>query len=185
MAQADAADGSVASATAPMCAPPDPQPRKPRLAFPPLSGDCHVHICGPASVYRYTPDRTYTPPDALLPDYLKMLSTLGVDRAVFVQPSVYGLDNTVMIEAMEKAGPRCRGVAVVDHLVSAEELDRLNKGGVRGVRFNLVDVANPQGELPLESLKHLAERIKPLQWHVELLVHVDSFPDFDISPSTS
>ncbi len=108
-----------------------------------------------------------------------MLSTLGVDRAVFVQPSVYGFDNTVMIEAMEKAGPRFRGVAVVDHSVSAEELDRLNKAGVRGVRFNMVDVADPQGELPLENLKHLAERIKPLQWHVELLVHVDSFPDFD------
>ena len=162
-----------------MCAPPDPQPRKPRLALPPLSCDCHVHICGPVSVYRYSPDRIYTPPDALLPDYLKMLSTLGVQRAVFVQPSVYGLDNTVMIKAMEKAGSRFRGVAVVDHSVSAEELDRLNKAGVRGVRFNLVDVADPQGELPLEKLKHLAERIKPFQWHVELLVRVDSLPGFD------
>ncbi len=56
-----------------------------------------------------------------------------------------------------------RGVAVVDHLVSAEELDRLTKAGVRGIRFNMVDVADPQGELPLENLKHLAERIKPLQ----------------------
>jgi len=44
-----------------------------------------------------------------------------------------------------------------------EELDRLNKAGVRGIRFNMVDVADPQGELPLENLKHLAERIKPLQ----------------------
>ncbi len=43
----------------------------------------------------------------------------------------------------------------------------------------MVDVADPQGELPLGNLKHLAERIKPLQWHVELLVHVDRLPDFD------
>ncbi len=70
-------------------------------------------------------------------------------------------------------------MAIVDHLVSVEELDRLNNAGVRGVRFNLVDVADPQGELPLKNLKHLAERIKPLQWHVELLVHVDRLPDFD------
>ncbi|MEE8076051.1 MAG: hypothetical protein V3T60_10565 [Candidatus Binatia bacterium] len=54
-------------------------------------------------------------------------------------------------------------MAIVDHLVSAQELDRLNKAGVRGVRFNMVDDADPQGELPLENLKHLAERIKPLQ----------------------
>jgi 2-pyrone-4,6-dicarboxylate lactonase len=181
MTQTNVTGGSVASVAAPMCAAFDPRPRKPRFILPPLSCDCHVHICGPASVYRYSPDRIYTPPDASLADYLKVLSMLGLERAILVQPSVYGTDNTVLIEALANAGPGLRGVAVVDHGISDKELERLNQVGIRGIRFNLVDVAEPKGIMPLEKMKHLGERIKPFQWHVELLVHVDDLPDFDES----
>jgi predicted TIM-barrel fold metal-dependent hydrolase len=39
-------------------------------------------------------DRSYTPPDALLPDYRHMLKTIGIQRSVLVQPSMHGADNT-------------------------------------------------------------------------------------------
>ena len=48
------------------------------------------------------------PPDALLPDYVHMLKTVGVSRHVLVQPSVYGTDNTVMLEAMKASPLPCR-----------------------------------------------------------------------------
>ena len=166
-------------AGAPYCAPPDPQPRAPRLALPPLSCDTHAHICGPEAEYPYAPERIYTPPDALLADYLKMLKTLGVGRAVLVQPSIHGTDNRAMLDAMAAAPLPCRGVAVVDETLSDNELAGLDAAGVRGVRFNLVDVLDPGGGIPLASIKRFAERIKPLGWHAELLVHVDDFPDFD------
>jgi len=169
-----------AGADAPTCAPPDFQSRKPRLTLPPRACDCHAHIMGPKARYAYSPARVYTPPDCLLPDYLKMLGTIGVERAVLVQPSVYGTDNTVMLEAMKAAGNRFRGVAVVADDVPDAELRKLDAAGVRGVRVNIVDVMDRRpGTLPMEALTKLARRVASLGWHMEFLMHADEFPDLD------
>jgi 2-pyrone-4,6-dicarboxylate lactonase len=51
---------------------------------------------------------------------------------------------------------------------------------MRGARLNIVDVKDRQpGTLPLAQLNRLAQRIKPLGWHMELLMHVDEFPELD------
>ena len=165
---------------APECAGPDFNPRTPKLRLPARSCDTHAHIMGPKAKYEYSPARIYTPPDCLLADYLHMLDMLGVERAVLVQPSVYGTDNTVMLEAMKTAGNRLRGVAVVDEDISDDELKALDAAGVRGVRVNIVDVKDRKpGTLPMDSLRELGERIAPLGWHLELLMHADEFPDLD------
>ena len=164
----------------PSCAPHDPNPRKPHIALPPGATDCHAHICGPQSKYAYYPERIYTPPDALLADYRHMLATLGLQRAVLVQPSVYGTDNSAMLDAMKEAGPTFRGVAVVPDDVAEKDLKRMHEAGVRGVRVNIVDVKNRKaGTLPLDSLTKLARKVKPFGWHMEFLLHVDEFPDLD------
>jgi predicted TIM-barrel fold metal-dependent hydrolase len=169
-----------AAAEAPTCTPPDFNPRKPKLRLPPHACDTHAHIMGPKARYAYSPARVYTPPDCLLPDYLKMLATLGVERAVLVQPSAYGTDNTVMLEAMKAAGNRFRGVAVVTENISDSELKNFDAAGVRGVRVNIVDVKDRKpGTLPMDSLKQLARRVAPLGWHMEFLMHADEFPDLD------
>ena len=169
-----------ASAGAPTCAPPDFHTRRPKLSLPGGACDSHAHILGPAARYAYSPARVYTPPDCLLPNYMKMLATLGVERAVLVQPSVYGTDNTVMLEAMKAAGNRFRGVAVVAESVSEAELKKLDAAGVRGIRVNIVDVKDRKpGTLPMDSLKKLARRVAPLGWHMEFLMHADEFPDLD------
>ncbi|HSD99592.1 MAG TPA: amidohydrolase family protein [Burkholderiales bacterium] len=170
----------AAGAEAPVCAGPDPNPRKPKLKLPPRACDTHAHIMGPKARYAYSPARIYTPPDCLLPDYLKMLGTLGVERAVLVQPSVYGTDNTVMLEAMKAAGGHFRGVAVISDSISDAELMKLDAAGVRGVRVNIVDVKDRKpGTLPMDMLKKLALRVAPLGWHMEFLMHADEFPDLD------
>ena len=165
---------------APPCAPPDFHPRKPKITLPKLTCDTHAHILGPIAKYAYSPARVYTPPDCLLNEYQKMLATLGVERAVLVQPSVYGSDNTVMLEAMRVAGGAFRGVAVVDDDIADAELTRLNAAGVRGVRVNIVDVKDRKpGTLPMTQLTALAKRIAPMGWHMEFLMHCDEFPDMD------
>jgi len=170
----------TAGAEAPACAGPDPQPRKPKLKLPSGACDTHAHIMGPKARYAYSPTRIYTPPDCLLPDYLRMLATLGVERAVLVQPSVYGTDNMVMLEAMKAAGNRFRGVAVVADSISDAELKQLDAAGVRGVRVNIVDVKDRKpGTLPMDALKNLARRVAPLGWHMEFLMHADEFSDLD------
>lgn len=167
-------------AGAPPCAPPDFDPRRPRLTLPKLACDTHAHILGPIAKYGYSPARIYTPPDCLLGDYQHMLATLGVERAVLVQPSVYGSDNTVMLYAMRAAGNTFRGVAVVDEDIDDDELEKLNAAGVRGVRVNIVDVKDRKpGTLPTAELTTLARRIAPLGWHMEFLMHCDEFPDLD------
>jgi len=166
------------------CAPPDRDLRVPAVPMGALSCDCHAHICGPESRYAYSDDRIYTPPDALLPDYLKLLGIVGVARSVLVQPSIYGSDNSVMLEAMREmnnAGIACRGVAVVEDSVSDTDLDDLHHAGVRGLRFNLVDVADTSNTASLQHILPLCERITRLGWHTEFLLHVDDYPDFEAS----
>ena len=168
-----------ASESAPLCAAHDPNPRKPDLALPPLACDTHAHVCGPASRYPYSPARIYTPPDALPVQYRYMLSTLGVHRAVLVQPSVYGTDNTAMLDALAADPVHQRAVAVVPPEITHAELERFHLLGVRGARCNIVDVKEGKGRLPLEMLDALAAKVKPLGWHLEFLMHVDEFPDLD------
>ena len=175
----DPRNSDRSSTEPPSCAAPDPAPRTPRLALPPLACDCHAHICGPGSRYPYWPGRVYTPPDCLLPQYRHLLATLGVERAVLVQPSVYGCDNAAMLDALHDAGPQFRGVAVVEETIGDDELDRMHAAGVRGVRCNIVDIVEDKSKLPLSMLHRLAGKIRRLGWHLELLMHVDEFADLD------
>ncbi len=163
----------------PVTAPPDFHPRKPKTRFPPLACDSHAHICGPIARYPYYERRIYTPSDTLLPDYERMLETIGCERAALVQGSIYGTDNTVLLEALKSGRGRYRGVAVVAPDISERELRKLHDAGVRGIRMNIVDTRDNKGVLPMATLLPLAKKIKPLGWHVEFLLHVDEFPDLD------
>jgi len=168
-----------AATDAPRCLPPDPHPHAPAFMVPQGACDCHAHICGPQSHYGYVPERIYTPPDALLPAYDGLLTALAVARAVLVQPSFHGTDNRAMLSAMRASRRPMRGVAVLDDDVEERELIALHETGVRGARLNIVDVKTGKGELPLQKIKALAERIAPFGWHIEFLMHVDEFPDLD------
>jgi 2-pyrone-4,6-dicarboxylate lactonase len=172
--------GTVSERDIPVCAPPDPHPTSPKFKFPPLACDCHAHICGPQATYKYIPERIYTPPDALLPDYRRLLAALGCARAVLVQPSFHGTDNSAMLAAMKNAGAAFRGVAVIADDVTARELEALHVAGIRGARLNIVDVREGKGQLPMARIAALAERIKAFGWHIEFLMHVDEFPDLDV-----
>jgi predicted TIM-barrel fold metal-dependent hydrolase len=143
------------------------------------SCDCHAHVCGPESRYPYAANRLYTPHDALPSDYRRMLDSLGIERGVLVQPSIYAADNRALLDALAQEPARLRGVAVVPWDISSKELERLHAAGVRGVRQNIVDLKEGKGVLPLDSLRKLGEKIKPFGWHVEFLMHVDEFPDLD------
>jgi 2-pyrone-4,6-dicarboxylate lactonase len=156
----------------------DAQPRAPGTALPPGACDCHAHICGPASVYPYDAQRIYTPPDATIESYRHLLAVLGVERAVLIQPSVYGTDNRAMLAALRAGGAGFRGVAVVEPSITAREVEALHQAGIRGVRLNLVDRREGRNAVPLEQVRALAERIAPFRWHIEFLVNLDEAPGF-------
>ena len=142
--------------------------------------DCHAHVCGPATQFPYSQERIYTPPDATLESYQALLSMLRVDRAVLVQPSVYGTDNSAMLAALQSHPQKFRGVAVISSdpkTVTDEDLANLHAAGVRGLRCNIVDIADKSAGLPIEQLRNLAKRIKVFGWHLELLMHVNEYPN--------
>src|SRR5450631_3535124 len=116
-----------ARTAAPLCAAFDANTRPPKFKLPSGATDCHAHICGPAARYEYFAERIYTPADALLTDYRQMLAMLGIERAVLVQPSVYGTDNSAMLDAMKAGGAKLRGVAVVADDIDAGELKRMHE----------------------------------------------------------
>ncbi len=119
---ASATQAVDASMSAPLCQAPDPVLRRPRFTLPAGATDCHAHICGPAHLYPYAAQRIYTPPDALLHDYRALLNTLGVERAVIVQPSVYGDDNRALLAALATDLVNLRGIAVVRPSISDNAL---------------------------------------------------------------
>jgi predicted TIM-barrel fold metal-dependent hydrolase len=152
----------------PVCDGPDTTPRKPRLEAPRGSVDCHAHIFGPVSRYPYSPKRLFTPPDVSARQYRQLLATLGIERAVLVTPSVYGMDNERQLDVLNEMQGRWRGVAVVPTDVSDAELERLHGAGFRGVRVNLF----AKSGLALDDLEAIAARISAYKWHVQL--HVDA-----------
>ena len=162
---------------APLCQAPDYEIRAPKIVFPSGAVDCHAHVCGPASQYPYAQERIYTPPDATLSQYQSLLNMLGVDRAVLVQPSVYGTDNRAMLVALTSNPKKFRGVAVIDPKIPDAELETMHHAGVRGIRCNVVDVTDKSKGLPIKELTEIAKRIQPFGWHLELLVHVNEYPD--------
>lgn len=158
----------------PEVAGPDPHPRPPRLRLPPGAVDCHAHVFGPYDRFPLTLPRSYSPPEASLDAYRSMLTAMGFDRAVLVQPSVHGTDNRAMVDALLKDPRRLRGVAVVDPSISEDELDALDRAGVRGVRINVLFA----GGTDLAAAEKLGERIAGRGWHVQFLVDVGAMPDF-------
>lgn len=167
------------TAAAPFCAGPDPRPKKPAFTLPPGATDTHFHIFGPMAQYGFSPQRIYTPPDALLADWQHLAKTLGVERGVIVQPSVYGTDNSVTLANVKTMQGQWRGVVVVEDSITDKELEAMHALGVRGIRFNVVDVSSEKGVLPMHLVRGMAERIAPLGWHVQFLMHVDDYPDLE------
>jgi predicted TIM-barrel fold metal-dependent hydrolase len=163
----------------PTCPAPLP-PTRPQRPPPPQSCDCHNHVFGPADRFPYAEDRSYTPPDAPLEKYLAMLDTVGFDRGVLVQASAHGSDNAAMLDALERAPQRLRGVAVADESVSPAELKRWDRLGVRGLRFNHYfrgGQLHYRGGVTLDSAKKLAPMMKDLGWHLQLWIDCKDLPD--------
>ncbi|MDQ0730061.1 amidohydrolase family protein [Arthrobacter sp. B1I2] len=139
-------------------------PSTPRFTLPAGAVDAHCHVFGPGAEFPFAPERKYTPCDAGKDQLFALRDHLGISRNVIVQATCHGADNSAMVDAVQAAGGRARGVATVRPDISDAELRRLDAAGVRGVRFNflkrLVNAA------PQEELAEIARRIAPLGWHV-------------------
>ena len=163
---------------APCPAPRDPS--RPKIATPANACCTHAHVFGPSNRFPYAADRSYTPPDAPLEKYLKMLGTLGLARGALVQGSAHGRDNSAMLDALERRPDRLRGIAVADEETPGAELERWHRLGVRGLRFNHYfrgGQLHYRGGVPLEAARTLAPLMKELGWHLQLWIDVKDLDD--------
>jgi len=103
-----------------------------------------------------------------------MLKTIGCERAVIVQPSVYGTDNSAMLDALRSGLFQFRGVAVVHPDITDRELESYNEAGVRGIRVNLSS-ATPG--MTLDEARRIAPRLKALGWHIQLFLDLKAMAD--------
>ncbi len=145
--------------------------RKPHVRFPPGSTDCHAHVF--ENRFKLLPDAHVIPPECPLPDYIRMLRAIGCDRAVLVQPSIYGTDNSAIEEAIESGEFDLRGIAVVAADVSEKEIERLHRIGFRGIRVN---IASGTPGLKLEHAPRLADLIEPFGWHLQFFANFREQP---------
>jgi 2-pyrone-4,6-dicarboxylate lactonase len=142
----------------------DPEPSKPTYVPPPGAVDAHCHVFGPGEEFPYAPERKYTPCDASKDQLFALRDFLGFERNVVVQATCHGADNRAMVDALNAAQGRARGVATINAKVTDQELKELDEAGVRGVRFNFVKrLVDPK---PDEYYLGLVEKIAPLGWHI-------------------
>lgn len=137
--------------------------RPPQPALPPGAWDCQFHVFGDPARYPPRSGKAYVPiPDATIDAALEMHRILGVAHGVIVQSTVYGIDHTALLDALQRAGRCYRGIAIVDDDVSDGELQRLHDGGVRGARFNFWKKLN-MAPTP-DSFRRSVRRIRDLGW---------------------
>lgn len=138
----------------------------PSYEVPQGACDTHFHVFEPG--HPHVPDPLYTFPDATLDQYLALTAHLGISRMVLVQPTFYGTDNTLLLDAVQRAGQeRCRAVVRIEEDASDAELDRFHEQGVRALRLDLFS----RRDWPLEDLvayvERMAERAEPRGWHLQ------------------
>ncbi len=142
----------------------DASPTKPTFLLPAGAVDAHCHVFGPGSEFPFAPERKYTPCDAGKRELFKLRDFLGFERNVVVQATCHGTDNSAMLDALDAAKGRCRGVAAITPSISAGELHEMHDRGVRGVRFNYVRrLVDPE---PDRYYRQIVDKIAPLGWHV-------------------
>jgi predicted TIM-barrel fold metal-dependent hydrolase len=137
--------------------------------------DCHMHIYDAA---RFAPSRPAArmQPDATAADYRLLQQRIGTSRTVVVQPAAYVTDNDVTLDAIEQLGrEKTRGVAVLHPEVTDAEFQRLDAGGIRGIRFTQFDPRT--AATTRDMIEPLAQRVEPLGWHVQIHLRSDQIVD--------
>ena len=152
---------------------PHTQLTPPSFAVPPGACDSHAHIFGPPERYPLDPQRTFNPPKAGIEDYRRMLSTLGLQRAVIVHSGAYGTDISVTLDALRASHGQWRGIALVDNSITPARIAELDAAGFRGVRFNFI-FGHPNA---WQDVEDIARRIAPFGWHVQLLADARYLPE--------
>ncbi|KAF2170301.1 hypothetical protein M409DRAFT_19903 [Zasmidium cellare ATCC 36951] len=140
---------------------------------PEYSWDSQMHVIDPER-FPLSPNRSYTPKSATREQAAALEAGCGIAHTVVVLPSVYGTDNSVLLDALKYFNGTARGVCVVDpDSVSNDTLARYHEAGVRGVRVNFG--ANGKDSDIVEAVKKNAAVARRHDWVLELWIPLKAF----------
>ena len=141
----------------------------PQHAVPAGACDTHTHVFDARFPNGAAP---YPLPDASLEVHAALRATLGVERAVLVQPVPYGHDPACLLDALARGNGRLRGVMIADATVADATLEAWHAGGVRALRFVEMQAPGGGGRYPgsigIAALDALAPRLAALGWQAHL-----------------
>lgn len=130
--------------------------------------DCHMHSFSKVPA---TQTGAYVPPARDIHDYMSETAPLGIQRAVIVQASVDGTDNSRLIRDLRAEGPmERRGVGMIDPQTA--DMQALHDAGLRAIRVQ--DRAR-LGQSALDQLPQIAACAAEVNWHLELNTEPRSF----------
>jgi D-galactarolactone isomerase len=133
----------------------------PKLVAPPGACDTHIHFYDAAApVAAGAP----MPGSRTVAQYRAVQRRLGLERVVVVQPNAYADDNRLTLAAIAELGAGARGVGVVRPGVSDDELERLTRGGLRGLRIMTLN----GGALGFDVMDALMVRVHTFGWHANV-----------------
>ena len=134
--------------------------------------DSHFHIIDRR--FPLVENQGFLPDDFTCRDYLQRTAHLKLAGGAVVSGSFPALDQSYLEDALATLGPRFVGVTQLPASVGDAEVLRLDRLGVRAVRFNI----KRGGSETVEHLDRMARRVHELAgWHVELYVDSRELPE--------
>jgi len=131
--------------------------------------DSHLHIID--GRFPLQENNGYLPPLFDVDAYRAATKDYQLRGGAIVSGSFQGFDQSYLIDALQQLGEGFVGVTQLPATVSDEEILRLDRSGVRALRFNL----RRGGSERIDALESMARRVHALAgWHIELYVDAAS-----------
>ena len=140
--------------------------------------DSHIHVIDPKN-FPLDRNARYSPSSFSVEQALAFEASIGFQKVVLVQPSIYGNDNRCLLEALRVLGPRrARGVITFDpETVDVEQLRDWHRLGVRGVRLNLQSIGKAMSDIEfVEKLQQYADIVRPFGWVLQMYIPMSMMP---------
>jgi predicted TIM-barrel fold metal-dependent hydrolase len=128
--------------------------------------DCHAHVMRRDAPL--APDRHSAPKrDCTVEEYLSVLDANGISHGVLTAPSFYGTDNSLLLDALDRAAGRLRGTVIVDPGIDRASLAAMGARGAVGIRLNWVRRPTLP-DVSAAGYRQLFANVRDLDWHVEI-----------------
>jgi predicted TIM-barrel fold metal-dependent hydrolase len=128
--------------------------------------DCHAHVMrrdAPLASDRHSAPKR----DCTVEEYLAVLDTHRISHGVLTAPSFYGTDNSLLLDALDRAGGRLRGTVIVDPDIDHASLAAMGERGAVGIRLNWIR-RSTLPDVSARDYRQLFAKVRELDWHVEI-----------------